>query len=90
MSFDWSKQTEASLKIFKKFQNNFDWSKNRLDQSKQTEASLNNFKTISIDRKTDWINRNRQRLTKFWGKTQFLKKKNLETSQSIEIDEQNA
>ena len=31
-------------KILKQFQNNFDWSKNRLYQSKQTEASLNNFK----------------------------------------------
>ena len=61
-------------KILKQFQNNFDWSKNRLDQSKQTEASLNNFKRISIDRKIDWINRNWQRLTKFEEKHSFWKK----------------
>ena len=40
----------------------FDWSKISFDWSKQTEASFKNFKTISINQKTDWINRSRQRL----------------------------
>ena len=61
----------------------------RVSIDRNRRRLLKIFKTISIDRKTNWINRNKQRLTKFWGKTQFLKK-NLETSQSIEIDEQNA
>ena len=61
----------------------------RVSIDRNRRRLLKIFKTISIDRKTNWINRNKQRLTKFWGKTQFLKK-NLETSQSNEIDEQNA
>ena len=54
----------------------------------------NFYNKISIDRKIDWINRNRQRLTKFFEKTQFFFKKKtkhiLETPQSSEIDEQKA
>ena len=69
----------------------FDWSKISFDWSKQIEAALNFLKTISIDWKTDSINRNRQRLTKFLRKHSFLKKTkhSLETPQSIENDEQN-
>ena len=82
------REREKSLKTFEKGELNksrsnlkkslftiFDWLKISFNWSKHTEAHLKILNTISIDRKTDWINRN-SRKTEFLKKiTWFLKKK---------------
>ena len=65
----------------------FDRSKISLDRSKQTEApSLKKFKIlkISIGRKTEWTDRNRQRLTIFFKKNTIFEKQ-VDLTQSIKI-----
>ena len=76
--------------FLKTWYTSFDRSKISLDRSKQTEApSLKNFKIlkISIGRKTEWTDRIRQRLTKFFRKNTIFEKQ-IDLTQSIEIQEQ--
>ena len=79
----------CSLKNFKTLSKQFRLIKKQFRLIEIDRGFLRQFKRISIDRKIDWINQNWQRLTKFEEKTLFLKK-NLGTTQSIEIEEQNA
>ena len=62
----------------------FDWSKISFNLSKQTEAhKKKKLDAISIDQKTNWINRN-------FGKKQHFRKNNLvfeKIPQSIEYNE---
>ena len=51
--------------LFLKFLKQFQLIEKQIGSIKADRGFLKTFKTISIDRKTDWINRIRQRLTKF-------------------------
>ena len=73
INFNCSKQTKASLKIWKQFR----LIEKQIGSIEANIGFLKNFKTLSIDWKTDWINRNRQMPTKFLRKNTVLK--NLKT-----------
>ena len=76
-----------NLSFLKSWFTSFDRSKIILDWSKQTETPSLQILKISIGRKTEWIDRIRQRLTIFLRKNTIFEKQN-DLTQSFEIYEQ--
>ena len=72
-----SKFEQVKLWFLKNLIHDFRLIENQFRLIETDKGFFKNFKTILIDRKADWINRSRQRLTKFLErkkKTQFLKR----------------